>query len=194
MTQLVTPPPDYPCLWPDGQRRTTSRTSSRFKTTHAVALKNIRVELEGLAKDSRKPIRFMVITTNATFQNAAPADPSVAVWFYWCEEWNCIAVDTYRTLRENLQAIAKVLEAKRVIMRHAGVEFLRASFQRADLVALPPPSGSWCVTLGFVPGDIVTRAEIDARWRKLSKEANGDPALQQRLNVARDKGRAEFPE
>lgn len=193
MTQTVTPPPEYPVLWPDGQQRTRQRTSSRFKTSHSQALKNIRVELEGIAKDSRKPIRFMIITTNATFQDQTPADPAVAVWFHWCDDWHCVAVDSYRKLAENLQAIAKVLEAKRVIMRHAGVEFLRGSFHRSERLALPAPASGWRAVLLFELHEYVDGAAVNKRWRELSKRADqNDPASQRRLNEAREQALKEL--
>lgn len=201
MTDLLNPPPDYPLLWPESRKRIEKRQHSRFKTTLAGAMKNVREALGGFARDSGIPVRHMVITTNATFQNQRPEDPGIAVWFHWNGSWNCFAVDQYRTLAENLQAVFHVVEAKRVIMRHAGVEFVRAEMQAAaGTLALPAPADgprSWWQVLGFQtppgrqgsPGgfDVVNRA-----WRDRSKTAT--EAEQLELNNAREEAREYYRE
>jgi hypothetical protein len=197
-TTTLKPPPDYPLLWPEGRARVARRQSSRFKTTLAGAMKNVREALTGFARDSNIPVRHMVITTNATFQNQKPADPGIAVWFHWNGSWNCFAVDQYATLAENLQAVFHVVEAKRVIMRHAGVEFIRAEMTaNASTLQLPPPvshtpaPATWWQVLDFDhrPEGAAAWNAVNRRWRELSKQAANDEAQQRRLNAARDHAR-----
>ena len=73
----------YPLAWPPGFPRTKERERSKFKTTLASALANVRRSLELFGKDSRKPIAGLVISSNYSLGDERPADPGVSVYFQW---------------------------------------------------------------------------------------------------------------
>lgn len=192
-------PAEYPLSWPEGHGRHTpaTRVPSRFKTSIAGALKNIRTSLVGFEKDSRIKVSGIVISTNATLTTHRPDDPGVAVWFQWDGAYRCFAVDIYRTVAENMQAIHHVIEADRTKIRHAGVVFFRAHFKpSADIPLLPAPAGArpWrdVIDAGELNGS-TSRIQINARWRRLMKAAGEDEARKRELNAAREAGFAEIP-
>lgn len=183
MTHL---PPPYPLCWPDGQRRTTSRGQSAFRTKLDGAIKNVRESIRLFASDSGKALGGLVVTSNASMFDAKPADPGVAVWFDWDGATRCIAVDRYLSVAENLQAIHHVLEARRVELRHAGIEMARTAFK--GFLALPPPPGRrpWHEILGVQPS--ATAAQISAARKDLARKFGGDDDRMQEINVAHDEG------
>jgi hypothetical protein len=180
-------PPPFPLCWPDSQRRTASRERSQFRTKLDGAVKNVRESLRLFGADSGKAMGRCVVTMNATaFDDGAGADPGVAVWFEWDGAVRCMAVDRYASIAENLQAIHHVLEARRVELRHAGIEMARTTFK--GFLALPAPPGSvpWHQVLGVSPN--ATADEISAARKRLAREHSSDEARMAKINVAHDEG------
>lgn len=180
----------YPLHWPLGLPRTTSRTSSRFSTTVHQAVNNVMDELRRFGNDSSRRVTDIVISANVTLADQRPKDPGIAVYFRWDNIDCCIAVDRYTKAEENLQAIAKVIDAERTKLRHGGLNIVRASFR--GYAALPPPKGPdgqlakpWWMELGF--NEVPTVADAEGRYRELVKSAHpdrgGDAA---RFNVLTD--------
>ena len=179
--------PPYPLAWPDTQKRTATRVKSQFRTGLIGAMKNVADSLKSFANDSGRKLEYIQITSNAGLFDSNPADPGIAVWFQWDGAMRCIAVDRYLTVAENLQAIHHVLEARRVELRHAGIEMVRTTF-RGFVAALPAPGDKpWHVVLGVDPG--ATKDQISAAYKARARELNGrqDDGQIQELNVARDK-------
>lgn len=164
--------PTYPLCWPDRIKRTPFRTSSAFKTGLPAAIKNVQSSLRLLASDSGKRIEHLSISSNVTLGADKPADPGVAVWFMWDGLQVCIPVDRYERVEHNLQAIHHILEARRVEVRHGGIEIVRASF--AGFAALPAPRSDrhWSEVLG-IPGT-ASLAAVKDRFRELAKTAHPD--------------------
>lgn len=173
----------YPLAWPLGWPRTTTRADSRFKTSTGAAARNVMDEIRRFANDTGRRVESIVISANVTLTTEKPTDPGVACYFRWDGIDGCIAVDRYRTPAENLQAIAKVIEAERAKMRHGGLNIVRASFR--GFAALPPPkdpSGQlmrpWRDVLDL-PAD-ATLVVAEARYREAVKthhpDRGGDPA------------------
>jgi len=183
--------PPYPLLWPEGHPRTARRDKSAFRTGFNTALKNVQDSLRLFAQDSGKALGQVQITSNASWMNEKPEDPGIAVWFEWDGAMRCIAVDRYPTVAENLQAIHHVLEARRVELRHAGINMVRTAF-RGFIAALPAPGAAhWTTILGVPPN--ATADQITAAYREKARAlgANGNEAARTELNVARDKALAE---
>lgn len=145
----------YPLSWPAGWPRTpdakrehgrfnrkevvTSTTASSWSRsrdlTIADGVHRVRLALErlGAARES------VIISTNAVTRidglprsgAREPEDPGVAV--YWQippePETDCMAIDRYRRLADNLAALAATVEAMRAIERHGGAAILRRAFQ-----------------------------------------------------------------
>lgn len=180
-------PPPYPLAWPDGQNRTRNRERSQFRTKLDGAIKNVRDSLRLFAGDSGKAMGAIEVTSNASmFSTANVADPGVAVWFLWDGHMRCIAVDRYQTVAENLQAIHHVLEARRVELRHAGIEMARTAFK--GFLALPPPPDRkpWHEVLGV--SSTATAVEITAARKRLAREIGADDPRMSEINVAHDQG------
>lgn len=181
----------YPLQWPDHIPRTKIRERSKFKTTLAGALKNVRSSLQLFGKDSGKPVTNIVLSSNVTLGNERPSDSGVAAWFTWDGISICIPVDRYQTAEENLQAIHHVLEARRTELRHGTLHLVKATFQ--GFKALPPPPGAkakrpWWEVMDLDPARN-NRAQIEVRYKELAKklhpDAGGSQEAMAELNEAR---------
>lgn len=166
----------YPLHWPQGWARSTSRRSSRFNTGVSAAVKNVMDELRRFGNDSTRAVSDIMISSNVTLTDQKPQDPGVAVYFRWDGIDCCIAVDLYSKVEDNLQAIARVLDAERTKLRHGGLNIVRAAFR--GYAALPPPTSNpeiakpWWAVLGFSSRPSLDAAEI--RYRDLAKQYHPD--------------------
>lgn len=191
----------YPLTWPRGFARTKSPMKSRFTSTLNAALNNVKDELRRFGNDTGKGVTALVLSSNVTLGVQRPSDAGVAAYFQWEGIDCCIAIDRYGKPEENLQAIAKVIEAERAKMRHGGLNIVRASFR--GFAALPPPTGPagqieapWRVVLFGKNEATVTRAQVDRRYRELVKDKHpdrgGDPAEFNRIVDAVSHAREEL--
>lgn len=161
---------EYPLSWPAGWAQSKARASSQFKTTLYKALRNVETEIVRFAKDTGKKIDNLVISSNVTLGNQNPDNPGVAVYFTFDNERTCIPVDRYNKVQDNLQAIFKVLEAKRTEYRHGGLNLIKASFR--GYAALPDPGKrNWRDVLGYQGHDI---DEVKQIYRRKIKESHPD--------------------
>lgn len=161
----------YPLHWPTGFPRAKVRESGRFTATLASALDNVETSLRRFASDSGKKIEQLVISSNVTLGAQRPDDPGVAVWFVWDGMGVCVAVDRYKSVAANLQAIHHIIEARRIELRHGTLALVRATF--AGFLSLPAPSGkTWWQTLG-VPAGAHPEA-VKAAYRRLAAEHHPD--------------------
>jgi len=189
MTDL---PPPYPLLWPEGQRRTGRPGEAQFRTTRHQAIQNVEKSLEDFGRDSGIRVGGVQITSSvAGLRSGEPADPGVAIWFFWDGDLRCIAVDRYSKVEWNLQAIHHVLEADRTKIRHGGLEMVRAAWRGLTLALRAPGDRPWHEVLG-VPAT-ATADQIDAAWKARARDlaARGDEVQMKELNVARDKAKKE---
>lgn len=185
-------PSAYPLDWPEHIDRSCKRESGQFRTSLAGALKNVNTSITAFARDSRKSVGNIVISSNVTLGSARPDDPGVAVWFVWDGMSVCFPVDRYQTVEANLQAIHHIIEARRTELRHGTLALVQASFK--GFQALPSPgnahSSKWWVVLGV--SENATTSQVNAAYRKLAAERHpdrgGSTAAMAELNAARDKG------
>lgn len=168
----------YPLLWPMGMPRTRDPDSSRFKTELTTSINNVMRELQRFANDSEKAVQNIVVSANVTLMDQNPDDGGIAVYFRWDNMDCCIAVDKYQKPKENLQAVAHIVEAERTKLRHGGMNIVRASFR--GFTALPPPTGAsgklakpWRDVLG-VPKGCKDIDDCEVRYRILVKETHPD--------------------
>jgi len=183
--------PPYPLAWPDGVARTLpgSAIAGTFKTTLAGARDNVENELRRFGNDTGKRVSDVVMTSNMTALGGAPVDKGVGVWFMWDGGRRAIAVDRYASIASNLQAIAKVIEAQRAIMRHGGLNIVRANFR--GFTALPAPV-NWRQTLCYGPDESTNMTEVSARYREMARKTGGDEVKLLPLNLARDAAQEEL--
>lgn len=106
-----------------------------------------------------------------------PADPGVAV--YWMEYkggahvQRAMAIDRYRTVADNLAAIAATLDAMRAIERHGGAQILDRAF--TGFTALPSPAAAptWREVIGVSAAER-DLAAVRAAYRRRAQSAHPD--------------------
>lgn len=167
-------PTAYPLTWPDNIPRNKQRVTSKFKTALTAALKNVRTSIQLFASDSGKKVDGIVISSNVTLGVDRPSDPGVAVWFQWDGMSVCIAVDRYPKVEDNLQAIHHIIEGRRTELRHGGLHIVRATFTGFQALPSPTPKRPWREVLGIITSGPVTAENIEAAYRRLSKERHPD--------------------
>lgn len=131
----------YPLQWAEGFPRTKRVESSRFSSTLFQALENVQDELRKFGQDSGKKIESVVISSNYSLTDTKPSDSGVCVYFVWDSEQTCIPVDRYNKVECNLQAIYHCITAKRTMLRHGGINLVKAAFR--GYTALPPAHDDW---------------------------------------------------
>jgi hypothetical protein len=155
----------YPLAWPEHipRRSASERSSGNFgtveknqngwKTRRAMtigrAIKRLHDEASAYTRTGRKwridPSQI-VISSNMPTRNdglpyasaKAPDDPGVAVYFRLDEEDQCIPIDTYDAVADNIAAVAAILGNLRSLERH-GHRIVKAAFQ--GFKALPGGDG-----------------------------------------------------
>lgn len=205
----------YPLSWPTGWRRTTNRKMANFsRQTHkyengqkmftghrnlSVSEANERVLRELRAMGARD----VLVSTNlelTTFglprsNQRNPSDPGVAVYWEIRKKAQCIAVDQYTTVADNLAAVAASLQALRSIERHGGAQIMERAFQ--GFAQLPEHSGqNWRQILGFSEDDRPNPSLVEERFRtcarKMHPDAGGTHEEMSRLTSARRDALAEL--
>lgn len=189
----------YPLCWPETMPRHKAREKGQFRTTLNGAMNNVETSLRAFARDSRKAISNLVMSSNVTLGRSNPDDPGVALWFTWDGLQVCIPVDRYLTVEANLQAIHHIIEARRVELRHGTLALVRATF--TGFAALPAPGAKrdWRDVLDLNEDERsrVNRPIIEGRYRKLAAErhpdrASGSHEKMAELNRARDEALKEI--
>lgn len=167
----------YPLCWPKGQPRTKYRVSSRFRLSPDRCRREMLEQLRMLGTER------VIVSTNVELRRDGhayagrrpPDDPGVAV--YWRDIYNgqqmCIACDQYTTVPENMNAIAKTVDALRAIQRHGGSQLLERAFTGFKALPAPIEAGSpWWEVLGVTPN--ATREQIRDAKLRLSRELHPD--------------------
>lgn len=185
----------YPLQWPAGQPRTPSyqRQSARFDTTQNAAQEHIIAEIKRLG--GRDPIISTMIQLRRDGLPYAgqrePDDRGVAVYFSYKGKQMCFACDKWDKIKDNMQAIAKTIEALRGIARWGSGDMMERAF--TGFTALPNPERHWSEILG-VPSN-ASLDDIEAAYRRKAREAHpdtgGSDQAMARLNGARDRARQE---
>ena len=178
----------YPLQWPSGRPRAKYRESARFKTALGGAIQNVQREVALLGG-----VRLVISSNLPLRRDGMPmaragyiGDTGVAVYFdlkkkpmyFACDRWSCV--------EDNMQAVAKTIEALRGIERWGSGQMVEQAF--IGFVALPSPEQPWQV-LGL-DTSTPTREQIDEAYRRLAMEHHpdrgGDPQMMVRINAAGD--------
>ncbi len=209
----------YPLCWPSGWKRAQQRRNAKFLSTSVSYVEG------GIRRAAQKPVTIndatnrilvelgrlgvknvrddVVISTNLPLNlegrprgdKGEPSDPGVAVYWERKGVAQCMAIDQYTRVADNLAAVAATLEALRAIERHGGAEILNRAF--TGFAALPERAGisSWRDILGLGEGR-VTLADVEAAFRKLAfdlhPDRGGDANAFVLLNQARENARREL--
>lgn len=159
---MVVLPAPYPLCWPEGRGRIEAkdRVSSAFKVDTQAAVRDLVKELNALGR------RYSITSDVVGIGAGLPEDPGVAVWLEVNGELRCICCDEYRQLRENIRAVGLTLGALRAVDRY-GATMLDQVL--GSVVAALPLRGSEDLF-----GGVATVADIEARYRELSKTMHPD--------------------
>lgn len=182
---MNTTPTAYPLTWPSSWPRTefARRETSRMKSTLPAALKNLRSEINLLGGKN------LILSSNATLGNDRPAESGVCAYFIRDGENVAIPCDRWKTLAENIQAIAKTVEALRGIERWGAKHMVKAAFR--GFAALPEKSSSrtFYDVLGLQTGPLTISA-LNAAFRTRAKlchpDHGGSDAQMAEINEAYD--------
>jgi len=161
----------FPLCWPEGWERTKAKKTSQFKQTVYTASENLKGEL------SRMGARGVILSTSIPLRkdgmplSRPPVDGDHGAAVYFTRKGNplCLACDQYYQVADNIQALAKTVEAMRGIERWGSTDLLDRAF--TGFAALPSRA-SWSEVL-MVPAT-ATRAQIEAAYRSLSKKLHPD--------------------
>jgi hypothetical protein len=184
----------FPLCWPEGWKRTapSERKNAKFYKSQrtefgsrpsgnidiAAAVRRLSDEFRRLGVDlddalvssNVKPTLAGIPSGNV----AIPADPGVAVYWQRSGKSECMAIDIYDRVADNIAAVAATLESLRTIERHGGGAILERAFR--GFMALPEQAGGkrWQDVLGFANGDVVTEAKIKQHFRDRAPGAHPD--------------------
>lgn len=195
----------YPLEWPTGWVRTPAhkRRASTFgsvqtanrRVTVAVAVRRLSDQLERLGAQS------LTLSTNVELRldgtprsdGREPTDLGAAVYFRFRGRATVLACDRYRTVAENIAALAAHVDALRRIERY-GVGTLEQAL--AGYRALPADTAAdWRTVFGFGSDSRPTRAQVQEAYKRQAKcrhpDVGGSEAGMTHLNRARDYALAE---
>lgn len=200
----------FPLSWPDGWKRTKTRTHAQFgkkefgvsglkRLSVADSVRRVLGELERMGVHDWE----IIISTNVPLRldglprsDQEPSDPGAAV--YWQKKnqaMRCMAVDRYFRVADNLAAIAATLEAMRAIERHGGAQILERAF--LGFAALPEKASQpWREVLGISTTAAATWPLVEERFRALVQvhhpDKGGDRAKFEQIVQARDAAKLEL--
>lgn len=213
----------YPLSWPQGWPRTEARkrtraqfgrTSTRWDASNNRTIQGGKQQLsisnavDRLAAELRRigvKEDDALLSTNVQTRldglprsdRAEPSDPGAAVYWKRNAKTECMAIDRYDRVADNVTAIAATLEYLRGIERHGGGQILNRAFsgfaQLPAAIITPEP---WRAVLGFESNAKVTMEEVENRFRELAHKRHADKGgnddEMRRLIEARNMAREEI--
>lgn len=118
-----------------------------------------------------------------------PRDTGVAVYFKLNGKPKAFACDRFIHVSENIQAIAKTIEALRGIERWGASDMMERAFSGFNALT-NGPSEDWREVLGFQMFEAVTRKLVESHYRELVKlhhpDMGGDREVFERVMRARE--------
>jgi hypothetical protein len=199
----------YPLCWPEGWKRTKQRTSASFgrsvENTNGKWKEKLSVwdSIQRIDREMRAlkvPAGSCIVSTNIPTRldgvprsdRGEPKDPGVTV--YWTSKAGkkqCMPIDIYDRVADNLAAVAATLESLRAIERHGGSAILDRAFSGfAQLPASIVTQRPWRDVLQFHPGTNVTAEMVRNAFRMLASkrhpDVGGSHDSMAELNAARD--------
>jgi hypothetical protein len=199
----------YPLHWPTGWPRTKYRHRAQFGKMRREAGRSYDTKGALSVADARRRLSdeldrlgasYVTLSTNMELRldgyprsdRRDPDDPGAAIYFRLDGKDIALACDKWDRVADNINAIAKHIEAMRGMDRW-GVGTAKQAF--AGYEALPAPKAWWEV-LGL-DGPNQTRSAIIIAYRTASNKAHPDKPggshdMMAAVNAARDEGLARF--
>jgi hypothetical protein len=178
----------YPLCWPENRPRTQAwnRERARFDMSFARARDEIVRQIELMC--GKYPLAQretgLIISTNIALRRDGlplasqrqPEDPGVAVYFTYKKRPMCFACDRWQKVEDNMQAIAKTIDALRGIARWGTGDMMEAAF--TGFTALPAPGKTtargWREVLGFPAHANPSAAEVEREYKQRRSKAHPD--------------------
>lgn len=173
----------YPLCWPVGRKRTDrwSRERARFETSFARArdeiVRQVRMLVGRFAAD-----KDLIISTNIALRRDGlplasqrqPEDPGVAIYFTYKKRAMCFACDRWIKVEDNMQAIAKTIDALRGVARWGTGDMMEAAF--TGFAALPSSVSvkGWREIFGYRPDARPSSDELTATYRNVRSQYHPD--------------------
>lgn len=184
----------FPLYWPEGWPRTKYPQKARFSTGQNRAQSAIVRELNLLgAKDIVISTNLEIRRDGLPYVNQTRLDDAgVAVYFDREGNNQCIPCDKWSTVADNMQAIAKTIEALRGLERWGAKDMVDAAFR--GFKALPESviitEAPWYSVLGVepdAPASFIRNAYRDL-VKKHHPDVGGDPKEFERIQQAYKRG------
>lgn len=172
----------YPLYWPEDRPRTPAvrRESSRFDMSFARARDEVTRKIEFMTGKYSwmRNETGLIVSTNVALRRdglplasqRSPDDPGVAVYFNYKKKQMCFACDRWKKIEDNMQAIAKTIDALRGISRWGTGDMMEAAFK--GFTALPGPSTGWREVLGCP--NATTLEQANEAYKRKRSEAHPD--------------------
>jgi hypothetical protein len=190
----------YPLHWPAGWKRTANRKRGVFRIGFDTARRHLQAEVARMGGSD------LIISTDLPLRRdglpyasgvAKSGDPGVAVYFRRKGHEVAFACDQYMHIQDNLNAIAKSIEAMRGIERWGASDMMERAFR--GFTALPAggaSSASWRATLGIAEDAKVTEQSLTKAFRaaviKTHPDHGGTTDAFQAVNEAMQTARREL--
>lgn len=171
----------FPLAWPFGRKRTDrwSRQTAKFDISFARVRDEVVRQVQLMA--GRYPKSDLIISTNIALRRDGlplanqrqPDDCGVAIYFTYKKRPMCFACDRWNKVEDNMQAIAKTIDALRGIARWGTGDMMEAAF--TGFVALPAPGGTqhWRDVLK-APADVRDLLSLKPYYQRAASAAHPD--------------------
>lgn len=178
MTEIIEA---FPLCWPQNRKRTEryKRENARFDMTFARARDEIIRQIElmcGKYGHARRETGLIISTNIALRRDGMPLasqrqpeDTGVAVYFNYRKRPMCFACDRWQRIEDNMQAVAKTIDALRGIARWGTGDMMEAAF--TGFAALPAPGQAsalgWREVFGFESAYRPHADDIEDAYKRL---------------------------
>jgi hypothetical protein len=204
----------YPLCWPSNWKRSKIRMRAQFGSARSLSpgtyVPKARLSIAEAVDRIAGELRLMgikeencVVSTNVPLNlsgtprgdRGEPTDTGAAIYWTHQGKQQCMAIDRYDRVADNLAAVAATLDALRAIERHGGGSILERAFM--GFAQLPVGSTKpWREVFGITENDHLNRDAIETRFRGLARSRHPDNGgshdSMAELNAAREQALQEL--
>ena len=195
------PPEGYTLAWPMAQARTRAAARVDARYIYKLTFERYRRELSDELR--RLGAINVVISCDLPLRadgmpyadRTEPKDPGVAVWFDLPDQVGTIkpyviAIDRYQHVRTNVAALARTIEAFRIIDRHGSASLMQQAMGGFKMLPAHEANESWWRVLGLE--STATAEDVARAYERLAQlnhpdRSGGSHDEMARINAARDR-------